>query len=214
MKPRLDLVRHLALYTAFHRSRANRALHFVGVPLVLFTMMCMVAYLRIPTDHPMACVAHVATPISLAMVFVLATVDRAGATVLLAALLPACALAGALADVAAWWIVVPAAALLHIASWWGMVVFGHGRIEPDVDVDGRRLDSNVYFRRSYYITREVGSETRSIDALVQFCIAPLSVVQDALVTLGLRRGLERAVIDERQRLLRRLAEGAPPLAQR
>ena len=67
---------------------------------------------------------------------------------------------------------------------------------------------NVTFKKLHL---HVGAEVSPIDVLIQFSIAPLSVVQDALVGLGLRNGLEAAVLIEQSRILERLAEGRAPL---
>lgn len=211
MSPRIDRARHLAVYTAFHRSAGNKLLHGVFVPTILFSAMCLQAYLRVPTDHPLGCLLHLGTLLSLALFAVLSTIDRLGALLLLAWLLPASALAGHLASTVPWLVLVPTAALVHVLSWWFTVKVGHEVVEPELQLEGGAEDSNVYFRRGYYLARDLGCAVSPLDRVIQFCIAPLSVVQDGLALFGLRLRLERAIERERARVLARLSRGGSPL---
>jgi uncharacterized membrane protein YGL010W len=205
--PRIELDRHLALYTAFHRSRGNKLAHGVLVPIILFTMTCMVAYLG---DHRSP-LMHLATPISIAMFVVLAAIDLGGASILFAFLLASCFVGGAIAARVSPWITIPIAALVHLVAWYGTVVIGHEKIEPGISTGDRIEDSNLYFRRGYYCARNLGQPASIVDALAQFCIAPLAVVQDALVLFGARADLETRIEDERARILERLELGQAPL---
>ena len=38
----------MAVYTAYHRNRWNRATHFVGVPVIIFSILVPMAWLRLP----------------------------------------------------------------------------------------------------------------------------------------------------------------------
>ncbi len=209
---RLGRVRHLALYTTFHQSRGNKLAHGAFVPVILFTTTVILAHARLAIGGPLGSVAHIATPVAVGLGAVLATIDLAGAALLTAFLLGACALAGALVGMLPAGVLVPVCALLHGLAWYGTVVVGHVRIEPALATEGGPEDSNLYFRRGYYLARDLGTEVGVLDALVQFTIAPLSVVQDGLALLGLRRRLEHDVALERARLVSRLARGEAPLA--
>jgi hypothetical protein len=108
------------------------------------------------------------------------------------------------------WVVVPLAAGAHLAGWYGTVLVGHQRFEPQLFIAGSMGDSNLYFRRGYYLARCLGRQISWLDRVVQFCIAPLAVVQDALELVGLRAGLGRDVATVRAQLLARLERGATP----
>lgn len=210
--PKLDAVRHLALYTAFHRSRGNRVAHGVCTPIVLVSMLFLQAFVRVPSAHPMSSLFHIGTVLTLCLGVVLATIDVAGAALLLAFLLPWCALAGVAAQTAPAVVVIPAAVAVHLLAWYGTVGVGHGKLEPWIDVGGQREDSNVYFRRGYYLGRDVGAEVHRIDGLIQFCIAPLAVAQDVLLLAGLRASFQQAIEAERARVLQRIERRLAPLA--
>lgn len=212
LSPRLDLVRHLAVYTAFHRAPANRLAHAVLVPAILFSAMCFPAYLGASPSHPLASLLHLATLLSLLLSAVLATVDVIGALVLLACLVAASALAGAIAGYLPWQAVLPAAIGGHLLSWGAIMILGHGRLEPGIAVGGALQDSNLYFRRRYHLARGLGRDVAGADVVVQFCISPLSVVQDLLVLAGLRRELDGAIRRERARVIERLGRDEAPLA--
>lgn len=205
--PRLDRVRHLALYAAFHRSGVNRALHGVCMPVILWTGFVLVSTL---TWRGAPAWAHPGVPMLAALLLILARIDAVGAVAVGAWLVPGSALAAELARGRPWWLVVSTALALQMAGWWATVALGHERFEPRVDVDGRDEDSNLYFRRGYFVVRGSGRDVRRIDGLVQFIIAPLASTQDALDALGLRRTLSRAVDAERDAILGRLRAGQRP----
>jgi hypothetical protein len=83
------------------------------------------------------------------------------------------------------------------------------QLEPHVLVAGAREDTNVYFRRGYFLALKLGIKASVLDTIIQFSISPLAEVQHVFEWLGLRRGLEDAVADERQHVLARLERGAP-----
>jgi uncharacterized membrane protein YGL010W len=213
MAPRLDVVRHLGVYTAFHRSPGNKLAHGIFVPVIHFSMMCIQGYLRLPSPYPLSSLAHPGTVISLAVVAVLVTIDAVGSLVIAVWLLSMTALAGSIAARVPCQVLVPIGALVHLLAWYGTVIVGHGRIEPKVVVSGRLEDSNLYFRRRYYLARGLGRDVAWLDVLVQFSVAPLSVVQDCLALVGLRHELEEEIGRERADVLARLAHGAAPLSE-
>ncbi|MBK8256106.1 MAG: hypothetical protein IPK82_25985 [Polyangiaceae bacterium] len=208
--PILSVQQHLGLYTTFHKSSGNRWAHGICVPIVLVSMMFLQAYIRVPATHPAACLLHVGTLLTVALGVVLASVDLAGAALLTVFLLPWCAIAGQIAMVCTPWIVVPIAVGVHLAAWYGTVVVGHEKLERLVETGTGTEDSNVYFRRGYYLGRNLGVSVTHVDHLIQFCIAPLSVVQDALSSVGFRRGLQERIVTQRTGIELRLADGAPP----
>jgi uncharacterized membrane protein YGL010W len=208
---RLDLVSHLALYTSFHRAPGNKLAHAVFVPVILFSAMCLQAYVPLPLLLGPA-LSHVATLLTVSLVLLLATIDLAGALVLFAILLPMSFAAGLAATLAPASIVVPTAIALQLFGWYATVRIGHCELERPVEVATGAEDSNVYFRRRYHLAEGIGRTLGPIDALIQFCISPLSVVQDGLALLGLRHDLEKRVTRARVEVLARLARGEAPLA--
>ena len=210
--PKIDLVRHLALYTAFHRTLGNRVAHGICTPVVLVSGQFLMAWVGFPSQGPSAGLLHLGTAVSIALCAVLASIDLLGAALMAGALLPASAIAGTLVARGPLAVVLPAAATVHLLAWYGTVVIGHLRLEGTLPVGGHRDDTNLYFRRGYYLGRGLGAATGRLDPLVQFCIAPLAVVQDVLAGLGFRRELQGAVASERGRVLERIAQGVPPLS--
>ena len=43
-----SLEQQMAVYTAYHRTRWNRLTHFVGVPVIIFSILIPMAWLRLP----------------------------------------------------------------------------------------------------------------------------------------------------------------------
>lgn len=209
--PRLDVIRHLALYTTFHSSRGNRVAHGVCVPIVLVSGLFLMAYVRLPSAHALSPLLHLGTLLTVVMCVALATIDAIGSLCLLAFLLPFSAAAGAAAAGGPALLVIPAAIAVHLAAWYGTVAVGHQKLEPWLATAEGREDSNLYFRRGYYLGRDIGAPVNGLDAFIQFCIAPLSVAQDALLCAGLRRSLQSAIDDERERVTARIERGEAPL---
>lgn len=209
MRPlvRLDVATHLGLYTAFHRTSANRLTHAIAVPIVLVSLMCVQAYAVIPGAGPLA---HVGTGLTIALTLVIASVDALGALLLLALLLPCCVATAWLAALP-FALVAPIALTVHGLAWYATVVVGHEHLEGAVELSTGFEDSNLYFRRGHYRGLALGAPLGLLDPMLQFCIAPLAVVQDVLVVLGARHGLERTIEERRDRVLANLAAGRPPL---
>ncbi len=208
---RLDAVRQLALYGAFHRAALTRTLHAVFVPVVFFTGVALLRYVRLPMAHPLARSLDANAPLALALTVVLATIDPLGALLLLALLAVAWLAAGALMALASPWVLAPLLFLAHCGAWYVLVGVAHQRFEPAVRVGGASEDSNLYFRRGYYLGRSLGAPVGTLDAVIQFCIAPLAIVQDGLALLGLRCELQEQIVRERERILERIARGEAPI---
>jgi uncharacterized membrane protein YGL010W len=43
-----SLEQQMAVYTAYHRNRWNRLTHFIGVPVIIFSILIPMAWLRLP----------------------------------------------------------------------------------------------------------------------------------------------------------------------
>lgn len=199
MKPLLSLTEHLALYTAFHRGPGNRAVHAICMPLIFLSGGVFFALVK------------AAAPVALAMVALLALVDRRGALVMGAWLVPVALAASAALDLWPFVILAPLMVVVHLAAWALTVRVGHLRFEPTLRVQSREEDSNLYFRQHYFTASGLGVAVRLTDRAVQFCIAPLSVTHDLLVWLGFRRDLEARIVRARAAILERLSRGDAPL---
>ncbi len=211
MKPcRLTLARHLALYSVFHSSVANRVAHAVFVPIVMGTGIVLLTY-----TGPLPLVLAIGSGLTLGVL------DPVGGLLLGLLYAAGYAVSAALLPVVPWYWLAPAACALHLCAWYGTVVIGHRVLEPPLDVDGAREDSNVYFRRGFYLGTDLGTELTLLDRLNQFQIAPLSVVFELLFLCGLRRDLKERVEEEASSIRDRLAksgvafsaEREPPLAK-
>ena len=210
MRPALSAVQHLALYSAFHRSAGNLALHAVCVPLIFLTGAVLLAYAG-DRSHALL---HAGTLAVTCCCILLARVDKVGAVALFAWLAPTCGLAGlAVRSAPSAWL-LPLAAAVHALAWVLTVSVGHARLEPGVMLGGYTEDSNLYFRAGYFTAREIGCPVAPIDRLIQFCIAPLSLTHDALVSFGLRAAHDRRIVRQRELVLERLRSGQPPFAGR
>jgi uncharacterized membrane protein YGL010W len=207
VRPGLDRVQHLALYAAFHRNLGNRILHAASIPPMFYSAFVLLSLLPWPGGPSWAHLGVLLVVVNLATV---ARIDRVGALCVGAWLIPGCLLSAELAAQASTWFVVIAALGVHLVTWWATVELGHVKFEPWLQLGPKREDSNVYFRRSYFVARDLGCRVTATDVLVQFLIAPLSSTQDALSWLGLRTSLTRAIDAERDRIVDRLRRGARP----
>lgn len=175
MQPRLSLVQHLAMYTAFHQAPRNRALHAAGVPLVLFTALVLFAY-----------VGSLGTVLS-ALTFVLfMRLDVGGAAVLSGLCLTGSLVASALVNLVPAPVLIPLTLIFHGLAWYLLVVVGHLRHEPMIETPRGPVDSNEYFRRGLFLAKNTGVQVSFFDKLIQFSISPLAATHELFEVLGLR----------------------------
>ena len=208
MRPALSAVQHLALYSAFHRAAGNKALHALCVPLIFLTGAVLLAYAG-DRSHALL---HAGTLAVACGCIALACIDRVGAFALFAWLAPLCGLAGLAVRSVPSASLLPLAAAVHALAWVLTVSVGHARLEPGVMLGGYTEDSNLYFRAGYFTAREIGCPVAPIDRVIQFCIAPLALTHDALVSVGFRAAYERRIVRQREVVLERLRCGHPPFA--
>ena len=92
-------------------------------------------------------------------------------------------------------------AAVQLVSWYLAVHVGHERFEPSLlaaDVQGQvpvAVSSNLYFRRGYFVLRNVGRPVTELEAFQQFAVSPYAATLDLLFALGYRPAL-RARIEE------------------
>jgi uncharacterized membrane protein YGL010W len=114
------LVDQMAMYTAYHRDRRNKATHFVGVPAIILGILVPMAWARLEVGG---------TEVSLALAFVLVMVciyvwmDRAIAFATAAAVLPMLVLAEWIAGLGYQTGGIVAAALF--VAGWIVQLIGH-----------------------------------------------------------------------------------------
>src|SRR5690349_4010875 len=89
----------MAVYAAYHRSRWNRATHFVGVPAIIFAIL--IPMCRVPLGGG-ATLAHVFLAAVLAYYFLLDVTLAAATAAASCALLYAAALAAASGSASSW----------------------------------------------------------------------------------------------------------------
>jgi uncharacterized membrane protein YGL010W len=51
MKYMKTLEQQMAVYSAYHRNRWNRLTHFIGVPVIIFSILVPMAWLRLPLGY-------------------------------------------------------------------------------------------------------------------------------------------------------------------
>ncbi|HEY2513115.1 MAG TPA: hypothetical protein VGI39_19740, partial [Polyangiaceae bacterium] len=92
-------------------------------------------------------------------------------------------------------------AAVQLVSWYLAVHVGHERFEPSLlaaDARGQApvaVSSNLYFRRGYFVLRNVGRPVTELEAFQQFAVSPYAATLDLLFSLGYRPAL-RARIEE------------------
>jgi hypothetical protein len=91
------------------------------------------------------------------------------------------------------------------------VTICHRHVEPFVETDTGREDTNLYFRRQYYLGRNLGIELHPVDRWAQFCISALSSAWEVGELLGVHNPDDAAIRTERARVLTRLKLGEPVL---
>lgn len=175
MQPKLTLEQHLAMYTAFHQAPTNRALHAIGVPLVMVSALVLLAY-----------AGSLGLVLSVPVFVLFMTVDIAGAAVLSGLCLTGSVVASALVNRVPSTALVPVALAVHGLAWYLLVRIGHLRCEPMIETPLGPVDSNEYFRRGLFLAKNTGVEVRFVDRLIQFAISPLATVHELFEILNLR----------------------------
>jgi hypothetical protein len=198
--PRLSRAQHLALYSVFHRSAANRLVHGMSLPVVMLTGAVLVCHLH----------WFLALAIVFGLCALLALIDFAGALLVAAWLVPLCGVGALIAQEfsASWQIAL--VVVLQLVAWWLAVRVGHVRIEPSVLTPGGAEDSNLYFRRRYFVAANLGVPISRADVFVQFAIALLASTRDVLVWCGFDGKFAREVDFLREGILIRLRQGLSP----
>lgn len=198
---RISLVRHLALYNAFHQHHGNQVVHLLASPFVYLSALVL-----LQVAAPALLVPFVTVSLAL-----MALADWRSTAVYGVGVVAACVAAVWLSHVVwAPWLVLGALAMQGLA-WASLIFIGHGVYEPPVVVDGQPMSTGVYFHRGYNRARQLGATPNAFDVFLQFSIAPLAHMNDVLFALGLRTELRDAVLAERALVLERLASGRAPL---
>jgi uncharacterized membrane protein YGL010W len=217
---RITLEDQMALYGAFHRSRANRVLHSVTQPFILFSGFALLAPIRLPHATPLGGCLPWNAPLAIvaASVAAFAVLDAVAALAAAAWVVPLLFLADALAAR----MDLPALVALNLAvqavAWFLAVQVGHERVEPTLlsaDSRGdtpRPASSNLYFHRRYFYLRNVGRPASALESFQQFAIGPFATTLDVLFSLGYRPELHARIHARMHLCLARLARGEPILS--
>ena len=176
------LADHMAVYAAYHRHPVNRAIHFLGIPAIVWGAMVMLGLVELATFGSVTVtLAHVATLALLAwylsMDFGLGVATVAVFTVLLVSALQ---VAAQDADTA-----LRVAGAVFILGWVVQFV-GHG----------------IWEKRRPAV----------LDNLLQAFVAPVFLVAETAFALGFRKPLHAEVQSKMQAHLPAQAQAAPPMA--
>ncbi len=90
-----SVAEQMSIYEAYHRNPWNKATHFVGIPVIVFSILIPLSWLAVPVGHLPLTAAMAVTAVVLGYYFALDTALAAGMT---AFLLPALYLAHAVAQ--------------------------------------------------------------------------------------------------------------------
>lgn len=200
---------HLGLYTAFHRSHANRLLHIGTLGGVFFSAMCLFALVPFGALP----LAHFGTVLMVLLSLTMLRLHAGASALMLAVGLTGCALAGLLAAHVPAGVLAPAAVVLHLGSWWVSVKVAHERVEPFVQTPTGLVSSNLYFARGYYLGRNLGVVLTPFDRWIQFCISALSTAWDLAGLVGWSNPDEAEIAVIRERVLTRIAADEVPFAE-
>jgi hypothetical protein len=175
---------------------------------MIFSVVTVLAYLRVNSYFHFY---HLGALVSMLVVLVISSIDLIGAICMLFWLVPLCMFSGYLADTYSPLIVIPASVVLFMLSYYAIVIYGHYKIEPALQVHSGQEDSNYYFRKGYVFSQGLHPDAGWADGLVQFCISPLAFTHDWLVWFGLRKKMDKKITHKRQHFINRLSAGEQPL---
>jgi uncharacterized membrane protein YGL010W len=162
MSTRSFFARQLAGYAAVHRDPRNKATHFVGIPIIIFSLLLILALWRIPAAGGFASGALAVGLLAIAGWIALDVgIGLAMALVMIPLWLAAEWLAARLGSQGTW---IAFAALF--TGGWILQFLGH-------HYEGRR--------------------PALIDNIFQGFIGPMFLVAEAMVALGWRRDLHKAI---------------------
>ena len=203
MLNQLPIERHLALYTTFHQSHGNQAVHQLASPFVYFSAMLAIQ----------ALVPALVLPLLVASVAMLALADWKGAAVFGATLMAEWAASVWLSQHLGLVLQLLLAAVVQGGAWATLIFLGHGVFEPHLALDGQPASKGLYFERKYNLAEGLGASTNFFDRVVQFNIAPLAHANGLLFALGLRLDFAQRIAQERAEVVSRLQAGCTPFEE-
>jgi uncharacterized membrane protein YGL010W len=208
---KLHLIDHLSLYNLFHRSKINRLIHVVFVPITIFSVALPLSLLQFnqASEFSQGAVV-VAILIGLSLVWV----DVKGGILSTIWLVMIALIAGRVTQLIPTVWSILGGVLLYGASMYCLVVWGHSYYEEKLKTSqtGKLEDSNLYFRKGFVAGMNLGRPVIWADQVAQFNISPLAVTYDVLFSFGLYRKLENKIEARRQELQRKLALGKMPFS--
>jgi uncharacterized membrane protein YGL010W len=198
---RLGLEEQIALYSVFHRSPVNRALHNVTMPLIIISGLMILAPLGVPVPGALGGLIPLNAGLLIVVVSVGAFALLDGVTTLAFAgwALPSLLLANFVASRLDLVTLMALGFAVQGVAWFLAVRIGHERFEPTLlwTEDGESpvpVSSNLYFRRGFFFLRNVGRSVSVVESFQQWAISPFAATLDLLFSLGYRPDL-RARID-------------------
>jgi uncharacterized membrane protein YGL010W len=155
--------RQLALYASVHRDRRNKATHFVGIPVIVFSLLLLTSLWSLDVgERPWTISFALAILAVLGWLALDLGIGAVMALIMVAGYYAALALAEALGSAVAVW----AAFLLLFVGGWVLQFLGH-------HYEGRR--------------------PALLDNIFQAFIGPMFLVAETMVALGQRNDLARAM---------------------
>ena len=219
-RKRLGVQEQIALYSVFHKDPVNRAIHSVTMPLIILSGLMLLA----PFGPPIPGMFGGQVTLNLGLVIFAATalsfflLERLSALVMIGWLAGLVVVAEALAPRMSLAALVALNAAVQWISWYLAVHVGHERFEPSLlaaDVRGDEpaaVSSNLYFRRGYFVLRNVGRKVTPLEAFQQFAVSPYAATLDLLFVFGYRPDLRRRIEMLAGEYAARIARGEAVLA--
>lgn len=208
-KIRFSSVEQLALYQMFHRDYKNRAIHYLALPIVIYSGLLPFAYLKLMD------LSFITQYFSLNMGMVLIVLalassirlDPSASVVFAAWTIPLIFLAEmTIASLSILWVLL-IVILGQFIGWYLAVELGHEKIEPKITYKNRPCSTNIYFQFKMFILKNVGKKPSLIDAWTQFIIGPFHSSLEILFLFGIKRKFKNRIDQQMEINLERFAKG-------
>ncbi len=211
----VTLEEQLALYSIFHRNPVNRRLHNITLPIILFTGAILFALVRLPSPTILggALAPNLGIVFLLVVIPSLVLLDVATTALFTLAMVPIHVVANVMVATLPPLPLCAGTLAVHALAWFVAVQIGHQHCEPTImaadspESPAFEANSNLYFRRGYFLLRNVGREPSLLEALHQFGIAPIATLMDVLCFFGYRSELRARVAVLADACMDRIARG-------
>ncbi len=189
---RFSATEQLALYQVFHQHPTNRLLHFLALPLVLYSGFIVLALLtgnytlNAPSEWPLSLPLNAGFFLLVGSIGLYAFLDKGTALAVLVWTLPLWLLSNWTIEQYSAVFLITFSTILQGLGWYVAVYWGHEKVEPFIEVAHEERSTNWYFKQHWYVLRKVGRQPTRLDAWMQYSIAPFDSTLDLLFALGYR----------------------------